>query len=206
MFIDKFAPSMRGDLKITEIDLLSGNESVVVDEKNIIVKTGVNTIPKALSPKVMTGGKLGVIKFGDDVGNGTQQKPEPPKYEDSSSSQNVIYTVPQNKMNYTLDGGSLILSISMNGADIVGDKDFIRYTSAAIYTDTGDMFSYKRFPFRVFSKHVRVNIEWIITADNMEHGGGEVCPPIRNWSLHRSSTAYIGARFYCHFTRLREDE
>ena len=167
---------LRGHLKITATDIRTNITEVHVDEKNIIVSGGLSVVPRALNPKVLLGAKLGSIKFGIDVGSGTELNPTPPTIDTVAADQDVVFVIPPSRMNYTNSGNDLILSTSMNGIDIVGAADYLKYTSAGIYTDDGTLFSYKRFPFRIFSKWVRVNIEWTITGGNGNEGGGEVCP------------------------------
>lgn len=168
--------ALRGHLKITATDIRTNETEIHVDEKNIIVRTGLSVIPRSLNPKVLIGAKLGSIKFGKDIGIGTELKPTPPTIDTIATDQDVVFVIPPSKMSYTNSGSDLILSTSMNGVDIVGAADYLKYTSAAIYTDDGTLFSYKRFPFRLFSKWVRVNIEWTISGGNGNEGGGEVCP------------------------------
>lgn len=165
-----------GHLRITEIDE-HDNEVVTLDEKNMIVDSGVSMLPRALNPKMTVNNRLGVIKFGKDVGTGTEVAPQQPTKTMPSNSQDVVFSVPIDKMHYTTTPTTITLSISMNGADIVGDRDFLKYTSAAIYTDNGTLFAYKRFPFRLFNRWVRVKIEWTIsTVRDDGNGGGTVCP------------------------------
>lgn len=172
-----------GHLTITETDTRTGDTKIVVDDRNLIVNSGVALIPRALNPKTTINNKLGVLRFGDDVGvGGTLVNPKPPTPEMAASDQSPVFTASIADMNYYSDATSIVVSISLDGADVVGDDEHVKYTSAAIYSDNGTLFSYKRFPFRVFSRWVRVDIKWTITTmtgeigEGGEGGEGEECP------------------------------
>lgn len=167
----------RGHLRVTEYNLLSGVETITLDERNMIIDSGVALLPRALNPKVSVNNRLGVIKFGKDVGNGTEQQPEQPTKEMGSNIQDVVFAVPIENMHYSTTATTITLSVSMAGEDVVGNNDYLKYTSAAIYSDNGTLFAYKRFPFRMFNRWVRVKVEWTIsTVRDDGNGGGEVCP------------------------------
>lgn len=165
-----------GHLLITTTNIETNITTIEVDEHNMIVDSGFELIPRSMNPNITFGAKLGELRFGNDTGIGTELNPTPPTKTLKPIDQHVIATVPVTSINYITTEDSISISISILGSELLGNKAFLKYTSAAIYTDDGQIFSYKRFPFRVISPDVRVNVTWKITFSDGGDGGGEVEP------------------------------
>lgn len=158
------APIIRGDLQIIETNVETGESEIVLDEKNMIMNSGARGMLRAINPKLTSNEKIAGIRLGSDFGAGTTLAPQTPVPTLVSSNQTVTFTIPQTDITITQSGQTMTLKTVINGTTAVGDLFYIPYTSASIFLDNGDLFSYKRFPLRILSRAVNVTITWKLSV------------------------------------------
>lgn len=158
---------MYGHLSIKPTYKPTGQVIDGFDDRNVITFQGTSTILNRITTP-SGGSYVTHIALGDDVGNGTILQPEQATESLSGGSQAIVYEVPVNDITITYPNTyTFTMGTVLNGTDIL-DSNFpdeidLRFTSATIRFNNGDVLSYKRFPVRSLSRLVDIEITWTIS-------------------------------------------
>lgn len=175
--------SIRGDVEITEYEVLTDENGVILlddqgkpkrgkqighfEEKNIVLNQGRTFILQAFAEAANSAKTVKTIKIGNDVGVGTILAPQEPTASYTEANQNVVYTTPDPEFFVSYPGvGQVRFLATINGANVMSNyptQPNIIYTSASIYTVEDKSVTYKRFPARTISSLISVDISWTIT-------------------------------------------
>lgn len=137
-------------------------------EDNLVVSVGIQGLLQMLG----SGGvakTIDTIKIGQDVGDGNILEPQDPTLDLTASDQDVLYTIPSGEFFVTYPESNQVRFFgTINGATVMNDfplQPNVIYTSAALYTLDGEVFSYKRFPARTISNLISIDVSWTITIN-----------------------------------------
>lgn len=152
-----------GEFNITTYNRDTGEVVDEYSETNVVVLDSKEAIIKAIagdSEGFVTG-----LKVGDDVGTGDLNNPETATETYDENTMSVLYTFPGTfTTGYTN-------TTSVNFSAIISGEDFMSYypndnykvlTSAALHTNNGKVFSYKRFPQKSISALLDIAVIWKI--------------------------------------------
>lgn len=151
-----------GRLSFRIINRETGEVVDQFDDKNVLVVDSRTSITRAIA-----GNTLGVIRFlkiGNDVGSGTIYEPEPAHESYDENVMNVLFESQNLTVGYP-DPRTVAFNVLVRGTDVLrqhpGLTD-VKFTSAALHTADGNVFSYKRFPVRTISDVLDLSIVWTI--------------------------------------------
>lgn len=158
---------VRGDLKLTERLISTGEIVGEYEEQNVVLEQGKQSILRAFAAIANASHTVSTIKIGDDVGSGTVLVPEAATSSLSELNQRVVYATPAEEffVSYPTSNSVRFLA-TINGPNVMSQyptQPNVIYTSAAIYTFGGKAVTYKRFPARTISSLISVDISWTIT-------------------------------------------
>lgn len=160
--------SIRGDLKITERLIETGEIIGEFEDKNIVLTQGKNLILRAFGEANNLPFAAKTIKIGGDVGSGGSiLAPIAANAGMTEVDQQVIYTVPPEEFFVTYPSSNSIRFLAtINGGNVMAQYPTVPniiYTSASIYTQGDKAVTYKRFAARTISALISVDISWTIT-------------------------------------------
>lgn len=158
-----YPDSVRGQFGIKLYNRETGE---VVDEytdPNVVVLDAKEAIIKAVAGDSQ--GFITGLKVGDDVGTGTSVDPEPADESYNESTMSVVHTYQGTfTIGYT-NPTTVNFSGTISGADLMENypnDNFKIITSAALHTNNGNVFAYKRFPQKSVSELLDISVIWKI--------------------------------------------
>lgn len=165
-FTDDIKPNnvLEGYFKIERVLHDTGESLDSYEDHNVIVTSAQSAIIRAIAEPTANS-TISKIKLGDDVGTGTVTNPQPAQSSYDSTTMSVVFDAP-----YTLNIGfnnsiTVTFNTTIVGADVMAlypSASSKYFTSAALHTGNGNVFSYKRFPQKSISSVVDINITWSI--------------------------------------------
>lgn len=160
---DKFETKMKGIFSVKVTNRETGEVVDEYEEQNVLVLDSKTAITRAIA-----GNPLGVIrtlKLGDDNGGGTNDNPFPAQESYDEGVMNVVY-----EKNTGIQAGypnpiTVAFNITVKGEEVMenypGQTNII-FCSAALHTNDGKVFAYKRFPQKSISEVLDISIVWSI--------------------------------------------
>lgn len=134
-------------------------------QDNLIVTVGIQGLLQMLGSGAAAK-TIDTVKIGGDVGTGTILAPQDPTLDLTAADQDVIYTIPSNEFFVSYPESNQVRFFgTINGASVMTSfpsQPNIIYTSAALYTLDGEVFSYKRFPARTISNLISIDVSWTL--------------------------------------------
>lgn len=162
---DKIDNELIGHLQFDIVDAKTDEVLDTFSEKQIIVLDAREALISGISDP-STGTTISSIKLGDDVGTGTIDNPQPALNTYDETTMNVIFDAPYTLIRTNPTPISVSYAVTIIGVDVMalypGDTSKI-FTSAALHTGNGNVFSYKRFPKKSISELVNINIQWTLS-------------------------------------------
>lgn len=160
-----------GTYKEVVRDNKTGKIIDVFEKRNIVLDQGISSIWQAMSSANTNSLVLETIKLGDDVGTGNVTSPEQPSPTYTEANQNVIYSIPVGDVIISYPTSSSVqFFANVNGSVVMQSyptEPNVVYTSAALYSNVGNAFSYKRFTGRTISSDISVDISWTLSLSNV---------------------------------------
>lgn len=155
--------TMYGWLQIYEKNNETGETCRVFDSNNKIMTSGINSLLQGVTSRDPYPFGFDGIYIGDDLGGGTLENPNPPTDGMIPSDQNVIYRIPDELTFHQFPKfNELEFNAFIDGNEIYRETQNARNTisSISIRNVRGDIVAYKRFPSRVTSPLITLNISW----------------------------------------------
>lgn len=156
----------KGVLTIESRDSRTGELVDSSKQDNVLVLHSRRAIVRGI-----TGNPLGTIDkllIGDDYGNGTPSNPEPANETYDRTTMSILYTYPDELVLGYASETKAMFSATLSGKDIMEEhpnEDSVYFTSAALHTKDGEVFSYIRFPQKSISTVLDITIIWEIGYD-----------------------------------------
>lgn len=162
-------PMPIGRLEVELTDKITGEVVDGLIENNIIVNHAKEAIIRCISDGVQDVYAVRKIQFGEDIGSGTAFDPEPPTAIYDESNMDSLYTTTgveffyptttSVQFNVTIDGNVIVDAHNTKHGTSVDTADV---NSTALLTGAEKPFSYKRFPVKVVTRFVNVNVRWTL--------------------------------------------
>jgi len=159
-------PSLPKGIIVLKVFNAETNELIqTYADTNVIVLDARTSVVHSISSPI-SDYTISKLKLGDDVGTGTVDNPQAASNTYDENTMSIVFDAP-----YTLAVGYPD-SISVNfGTTIIGQDVLDLYpaetskifTSAALHTGNGKVFSYKRFPRISISALVNIQISWTLS-------------------------------------------
>lgn len=151
-------------------DNKTGEVLDVFEQKNVVLNQGIQSMWQAMSTTDSNTLVIETIKLGNDVGTGTVTTPEQPTASYTETDQSVIYEIPFGDVIVSYPNASSVqFFANVNGSLVMNNyptEPNVVYTSAALYNNAGQAFSYKRFTGRTISADISVDISWTLDLAN----------------------------------------
>lgn len=163
---DTLYEGAKGFLTLEIVNRLTGEVVDRHSDSNVLVIDSKQAMARSIA-----GNQLGVItdlKIGDDIGSGTLDNPEAPNDGYDETTMDVVYEFPGDLVVGYPNSSSVNFSATISGEDVMDNypnEVSIVFTSAALHTNSGDVFSYKRFEQKSISELLDISIVWEIQFD-----------------------------------------
>jgi len=167
--IDKFDNQLKGRF---EIDFIDKETDEVIDtytENNIIVNYSKHCIVNLVGGATQNDYMVRYIHLGDDVGTGNAFVPQEPEATYTIDNLDTIYESLGLEVYYPTTE-SVMFNINIDGNAIV-DASNVKYglsgdtadiMSSTLVTGNGSSFAYKRFPVKVITRFIYLNVRWTL--------------------------------------------
>ena len=170
---------MKGHVSITEIDATKGQPLSAPEGHNVIVKIGMDQLLTAFTQPLASGDQTNhtvrTLKIGDDIGSGSPSEPEEPDWDYDGSEQDVIFTVGDGgagSLTFTsVSDQQVDIRASVVGSEVLQNfpgETQVEYYSAGLYTGDGSLIAFKRFPERIITNNINLDIRWTIGFTDCE--------------------------------------
>lgn len=140
--------SIIGRIKIVKRDKITNEQTIVLDEENIVTDEGQKYLLKCF----VDGTKSPVIDklvLGNDVGNGDLIVPDPQEKTFTAQTQNEVYTFNQGDIDYDEYDQierKITLTVKLDGQQmVIPPENELPFTSATTRFNDDTVFQYKRF-------------------------------------------------------------
>lgn len=159
-----------GTYKEVVRDIRTGEVLDIFEQNNIVLDQGIQSIWQSMATADTNTLVIETIKLGNDVGNGTVTNPEQPTSTYTEGNQTVVYEIPVGDIIVSYpDPSSVQFFANVNGSVVMQNfptDPNVVYTSAALYNNAGQAFSYKRFTGRTISADISVDVSWTLNLAN----------------------------------------
>lgn len=160
---DNIEVEMKGVFAVTVTNRDTGEVVDEYKERNVLVLDSKTAITRAIAGNPF--GVIRTIKLGNDNGGGTNDSPFPAQESYDENVMNVVY-----QKNSGIQVGypnpiTVAFNTTIRGDDVMDNypgETNIMFCSAALHTNDGKVFAYKRFPQKSISGVLDISIVWSI--------------------------------------------